>query len=230
MKNYNSKLKICTPVIGKTLNEILKNLDKVQEITEMVELRVDYINNLTEKDLKIIREQTIKESIFTCRKRSEGGLYQGDERSRIKIIRQACGLGFDYVDIELSSIKYFDLPLDEKSKIILSFHNFKKTPTVTELQIIRNRMRFCRPDIMKLATMVKKEEDIKVLLRLLLEKEKDEKMIVLGIGEKGKITRILGPIMGNYLTYAATDYGQSTQGQIDVFDLKKIYKFLTFHF
>ena len=40
------KIKICTPVIGKTLGEFLENLDRVQEISEMVELRVDGIKNL----------------------------------------------------------------------------------------------------------------------------------------------------------------------------------------
>jgi len=48
-----NKIKICTPVIGKTLKEFLKNLDQVQEISEMVELRVDSLN-LTKKDLILI--------------------------------------------------------------------------------------------------------------------------------------------------------------------------------
>lgn len=187
----------------------------------MVELRVDYIKNLTDQDLKTIREQTVKESILTCRKKDEGGKYQGDERSRMKIIRQACRLGFDHIDLELSSVN-FNLPLNEKSKIILSFHDFKKTPNIYDLHIIRNRMRFCQPDIIKIATMVRKVEDVRVLLRLLLEKEKDEEMIVVGMGEKGRLTRILGPLLGSYLTYVSTPYGETAPGQINIKELKNI--------
>lgn len=77
-------------------------------------------------------------------------------------------------------------------------------------------MRFCQPDIMKIATMVRKEEDVRVLLRLLLEKEKDEEMIVIGMGAKGQLTRILGPLFGSYLTYVSTPYGETAPGQIDI--------------
>ncbi len=37
------KIKICTPVVGKKLKEFLNNLDRVQAISDMVELRVDEI-------------------------------------------------------------------------------------------------------------------------------------------------------------------------------------------
>jgi len=41
------KIKICTPVIGKTLEEFLNNLDQVQGVSDIVELRVDKIKNLS---------------------------------------------------------------------------------------------------------------------------------------------------------------------------------------
>ena len=224
------KIKICTPVIGKTLKEFLKNLDQVQEISEMVELRVDKIKNLGEQDLQLIRKKTIKEAIFISRKK--------------EIISKALGLGFDYVDVELETIekepafaKASHLALRAsrdksagkgKTKIILSFHDFEKTPDIKKLTLIINRMRECNVEVLKIATIVNNNRDIKNLLQILLNKKKDEKMIVVGMGKKGRITRVLGPLLGSFLTFASTQYGETAPGQIDIMRLKKIYKILNY--
>jgi 3-dehydroquinate dehydratase I len=210
------KIKICTPVIGRTLKEFLKNLDKVQEISEMVELRVDNIKNISNKDLMLIRKKTVKESIFTCRDKD--------------IILQAFKLGFDCIDVELSLFLSLDLSKRAKTKVILSFHNFNKTPDIQELTRVVNRMRECKVGIIKIATKINKDRDIKNLLQLLLTKKKEEKMIIVGMGKRGRIIRILSPLLGSFLTYASTNYGKSAQGQIDINKLKEFYKLLTFHF
>jgi 3-dehydroquinate dehydratase-1 len=48
-------------------------------------------------------------------------------------------------------------------------------------------------------------------------------MIVLGMGDKGKITRVLQPYLGGYLTFASLDGSNSAPGQIDYNDLEKLY-------
>jgi len=207
-----NKIKICTPVMGKTLEEFLKNLDQVQEVSEMVELRVDKIKNLSKKDLILIRKRTKKEVIFTSRQR--------------EIILKALNLGFNYVDVELSLISELNLPKRGKNKIILSFHDFEKTPNIQDLTTIVSRMRKCNVGISKIATVVNNDQDIKNLLLILLNKKKDEKIIVVGMGEKGKITRILGPLLGSFLTFASTPFGKTAQGQINITKLKKIYQLI----
>lgn len=206
------KIKICTPVIGKTLKEFLKNLDRVQEVSEMVELRIDKIKNLSEQDLKLIRTKTVKEVIFTSRRK--------------EIILKALKLEFDYVDVDLSLIKELKLLKSKKTKIIVSFHDFKKTPNIQDLTKIINRMREWKVEIIKIATMVNNDQDIGNLVKILLNKKENEKIIVIGMGEKGKITRILGPLLGSFLTFASTQYGETAPGQIDIEKMKNIYKLL----
>lgn len=209
-----NKIKICTPVIGKTLKEFLINLDQVQEVSPMVELRVDKIKNLSEKDLILIRKKTKKEAIFTSRKK--------------EIILKTLNLGFDYLDVELSLISNLDLSKKGKSKIILSFHDFKKTPNIEDLTILVDRMRKYDVEVLKIATMVNDDQDIDNLFRILLNKKKDEKMIVVGMGKKGRVTRILGPLLGSFLTFASTPFGKTAHGQIDINKMKKIYEILNF--
>jgi len=184
----------------------------------MVELRVDLIKDLKISDLQLIQDRinqsagkVKKEAILTCRKK--------------EFILKAFNLGFDYFDIDLSLIKDFNF-LNFKDKIIVSFHNFKKTPMIVTLRKIIKQMRKFNVRVIKIATMINDDQDIKNLFKILLDKKKDEQMIIVGMGEKGKITRVVGPLLGSFLTFASTQYGESAPGQIRIEKLKKIYQAL----
>ncbi len=218
MKN----IKICTPVIGNTVEEFVVNLKKTQEISSFVELRVDYIENFSVKDIEIISENVKTESIFTCRTNKEGGKFNDDEKARIEILQKALQSKFDFVDIELSTIRENSFKRSN-TKLIISYHNFLETPSYWDMQSIIHEMNEYKPDVLKIATLMKEEyEDIKIY-RLLTNKPHNEERIVIGMGEKGRMTRILGPLLGSYLTFASTEFGESAHGQIDITELKKIY-------
>lgn len=218
------KLKICTVVTGNNLKEFLLNLEKVQKVSEMVELRVDYIQNLKIQDIQTIKNKTRKKSIFTCRKRDEGGKFKGEEIQRIKILSKASQLDFDYIDIELSSILQFNvLEHCNKHKLIISYHNFEKTPSESFLNLLIKRVKKFNPDIVKITTQINNESDIVKLCKLIVNKEMDEKRIIIGMGEKGKVTRIVGPLLGSYLTYVSVDKNKSILGQLSFSELKSIY-------
>lgn len=209
----NMKIKICTPVIGKTLNEFLKNLDKVQEVSEMVELRVDGLN-LTQKDLTLISKKIKKETILTSRNK--------------EIIMDSLNLEFDFIDVDLSMINDLKLSKKDRSKIILSFHDHEKTPRINRLKLLVNRMRKFGVSVIKIATVVNDDRDIKNLFQILLNKKENEKMIVIGMGKRGQIIRVFGPLLGSFLTFSSTKFGKSASGQIDINKMKEIYEILNF--
>src|SRR5258708_1065754 len=115
--------KICTVVTGNTIEIFIDNLEKIQKISDFLELRIDYIDNLSLNDLEIIKKKTEKKTIFTCRTKDEGGNYKGNDEERKKIIEKADTLRFDYIDIEQSAIHLFDIK-KFRSTIIVSFHDF----------------------------------------------------------------------------------------------------------
>lgn len=166
--------------------------------------------------MQLIRKKTKKKAILTSRKK--------------EIILKALNLGFDFIDIELETLEkapaFAKTTAGKENKIILSFHDFEKTPNIQDLTKIINRMREWKVGIIKIATMVNNDQDIKNLFRILLNKKKNEKMIVVGMGEKGQIIRILGPLLGSFLTFASTQFGSSAPGQIDITKLKKIYQLI----
>ena len=219
-------IRICTPVIGNTKEEFLSNLHKTQEISDLIELRVDYLGTITQHELRELRQHVTKPCILTCRRSDEGGKYQGSEEQRVELLQQAIGM-FEYVDIELFTMQNHIFQRHEKTKIIVSYHNFKETPSYWDMQKVMYDMNERKPDILKIATMVQKEYEVTKLYRLLTNKPHTEERIVIGMGEQGRMTRILGPLLGGYLTFASTPYGESAGGQIDIKLLQSIYNRLS---
>lgn len=225
MNKDNLLKKICLPVVGSNLQEFLTNLKESQKIVDLVELRVDYIRNLKIEDLKIIRKILYKRGIFTCRKKEEGGQFLGEERQRLAIIKKGLMLNFDFVDIELSTLENEEIDnfSNKKTSLIVSYHNFSETPFEWELRkLIWYMEKF--GEIVKIATLVKEDYDNLKLFRLMLNKKADDKRIIIGMGKKGKITRILGPILGSFITYSSSLKEKTAPGQIEYFQLKKIYE------
>jgi 3-dehydroquinate dehydratase type I len=226
MTPKNMNIRICTPVVGNTIEVFLNNLEKTQQTSSLLELRIDYVSNISIKNLETIRAATSVPAILTCRASSEGGHFNGLEEDRIAILQSAIGM-FEYVDIELTTMHHHHVTRNEKTQLIVSYHNFERTPRYWDMQKIIYDINTFNPDIIKIATMINYDYEVTKIYRLLTNKPKDEERIIVGIGEAGKMTRILGPLLGSYLTYAATPWGESAPGQIQIEELKKVYNTLT---
>jgi 3-dehydroquinate dehydratase type I len=84
------------------------------------------------------------------------------------------------------------------------------------------------PLIKKIATMVRNDEDRRVLLQLLLNKKTKEKLCVIGMGGGGKIIRITSPLLGGEMTYCTIGiHGKTASGQISCSEMKEVYKLLS---
>jgi len=103
---------------------------------------------------------------------------------------------------------------------ILSYHNFSETP---DLEPIYNKMIQTPASGYKIATMCNSSLDA---LRLLIFAKTHPHVSAICMGEKGAFGRILGPIVGNQLNYAAFSKEQkAAPGQYTVEELSQIYHF-----
>lgn len=215
----NMKSKICAVVTGKTLAELLGHAKRAQNAADMIELRVDYLSKIVPEDLRHIRRKIRKPAIFTLRKKSEGGRFGGSEQERKVLFQEADRLGFDYIDIELSAAR---IVRKLKTKKIISYHNFQKTPSLQFLRKKIGQMKKWRPAIMKIATMVHTAGDIAVLFQILQENQARQKIIILGMGEAGKATRILFPLLGSFCTFGSiSNKDASAPGQMTIAEIRK---------
>ena len=73
------KINICAEVYGDTLDEFLLNIDRAQELSDFIELRVDCIKDLRLDDLPIILERVKVKHVFTLRHQRDGGNYSHPE-------------------------------------------------------------------------------------------------------------------------------------------------------
>jgi 3-dehydroquinate dehydratase type I len=199
------------------------DVGKVSDV-DLVEVRIDMLGSCWRKVINDLRVQWI-----ACnRKVDEGGLWSGDEYSRVMELFKAVELGASFVDIELSTADVKSVVSRLKRcgvKVIISKHITTHTPSLDELRVIVNQMINLGADVWKVVTKANDIRDNLVVLQLI--KEFKVPGISLAMGDLGVISRVLSPLVGGFLTYASVSKGsESAPGQLTVYELKSIYKLL----
>ena len=210
-------MRIAIPITAASMDEALRDMDKAAEVADIIELRIDY---MSAPNLKRLLQHSQTPKIVTNRNQYEGGHFQGSEQERIAYLQEAISLGVEYVDIELD---YFH-PLERaRTKLIVSHHNFDKTPE--NLETIYKRIVDKDADIVKIATKAQNYQDSLRMLDLISNSERG--IIGVCMGREGAMTRIFGPVCGGYLTFASLGEGKSSApGQLTVYELKQVWQLL----
>ena len=95
---------IAAVIAEKNVSDAIRGIKKNYD-SDMIELRLDYIENLSLKSIKEMLDSSKRPIIATCRKKGEGGKFNGKEDEKLKILEEAIDCGAKYADIELSSNK-----------------------------------------------------------------------------------------------------------------------------
>lgn len=230
--------KVCIPIVGKTSAEILAEVKTAASLhPDLIEWRVDFFEDiedinkvlsLTENLHHILPDIPI---IFTCRVYEEGGYKKIDESYRFRLIEEVLKSNHvDIIDIELISGKPIIGSLIKLSKmhnvsIIVSNHDFQKTP---DKEVIIERLMLAEQygaDIAKIAVMPTNEKDVLTLLDATLEVNKNSSipLITMSMSGIGVVSRIAGGIFGSSLTFAAGK-DKSAPGQIPIDILRESLK------
>ena len=197
-----------------------KCLDLVQKF-ELSEIRLD-LTNFDNKQVRKIFSSGAK-LIATCR---PGNI---TEEERKELLKTAIMAGAAYVDIEFETNAAFKqdiitVALSKNCDIIVSYHNFANTPSREQLKFIVNQCFEMGAHVAKIACMVLKPEDNASLLSVY---ESGKRIVSVGMGEEGKISRIAAPFMGAEFTFAsATDEFATAPGQISYTKLHTIIELL----
>jgi 3-dehydroquinate dehydratase-1 len=109
-----------------------------------------------------------------------------------------------WIDTELASAATF-APLLQSARargvrIILSFHDFRRTPPVEKLRALARRASDAGADLFKVATLTQTATDLARLLSFLSGKSAIP-LSVMGMGRMGKISRLLFASAGSVLNY-----------------------------
>jgi len=201
-------------------------ISQANGLADLIELRVDFLNP---PRFAPLLEALEKPLIVTHRRRDEGGRYEGSEGNRLAILQEAVDLGADFVDVELRSgrtalEKFIHHP--KKSRLILSAHDFERTPSPTVLRRLFQRLERYEAEVIKIVTMARSIEDnLRVLSLIPHARARKRGIIAFCMGEKGKVSRVLAPLMGAAWTYASLDRKRvSAPGQMTALEIREAWE------
>ena len=208
----NPKTMVCVPIFKTDIDSAQKTVNKALKLgADMMELRIDALKNPDVDKIINFMDKLECRVIATNRMENEGGLFEGSENERISILKDVSKHA-DYVDIELrTNHKLRNKVVKSSKNSIISYHNFKKTPSIAELlKIVQLEKEI--GDIAKFAVMPQNIGDTLKVLEVLLEVEDT---IAISMGELGSYTRVAASLFGSPITYASLD-DVSAPGQIDI--------------
>lgn len=192
---------------------------------DLFEVRYDYfyVKGIDAKEALSFFEEKKIPFIFTFRRKEEGGKANLSDEKRLEIIRSLLDYEPYFVDLELSSIKdytIFEKAIDEIKKysgLIISYHNFKETPSLNELKNIARECYKMGADIVKIASLNRNFKDVLKLAQISLWIRKELRIpeIILGMGKLGETSRFVTTIFGSDVIYTSA-FEKTAKGQPDL--------------
>ncbi len=188
------------------------------------EVRLDTIEDLTEKDVRAIfrRDAAL---IATCRKGRHS------DAQRLSFLTAAADEGAVFMDLDLKEDlhkKPFKALAGKVHSIgcglIVSYHNYEKTEETDILSKIISEALEYAPLWVKLATFTQSRDDVTTLLSMI---HFHDRVIPVGMGPWGARARLMALMLEVPFTYAAYEKGKETApGQIDRKTLEKVLKMM----
>ena len=223
---------ICIPIMARTTEAALKEMEKCSRLADMVELRIDQMADIRLDKLMSEKQGKV---LVTNRRREEGGGFLGREAERVRLLKDAVALGADYVDMEVSTASALARGLRREvemrrggAELIVSHHDLQWTPSTRAL---RKRLEECESagaHIVKIVTRANSVEDnLKVLGLIPYARKRGRLIIAFCMGELGRASRAIAPLLGSYLTFAALGKGgESGSGQFTLKETRQILRIL----
>ncbi|MFX1567951.1 MAG: type I 3-dehydroquinate dehydratase [Promethearchaeota archaeon] len=245
----NFNLCIPIPIKYSRIEQVKPLIDKaIKSKPNLIELRFDYIPNIQAlsvgfvKDLLNIIDPNVA-VIFTLRDSSEGGKLKINQNERFKLLKMLIETKPEYLDIEMNTennflVEIINLAIQNKVKIIFSYHNFENTLTFEEsIKLIKDLNQKLTQDlsldlinleevVYKVIFTAQNFEDNLIPLKLCKDfSHSNQKIISFCMGELGIFSRIMCVLTGSFLTYTSLEE-QTAPGQINIRKLREIYNLL----
>jgi len=217
------KYKTCISIAESSPNKIKIKLKAALKKSDYTEIRLDFLKmEQVPSALEIIKKD-LNRIVCTLRPKTEGGKFSGTEKERIAIIKLIAEYNPFLLDIEYNTLKknkeLVKYLKTTKTKLLVSWHDFKKTPKDAELKNQINQMSKFSSNV-KIVSTAKSTEDATRMLELYSKKGKNN-LISFAMGDAGRISRILCLYLGSPYTYVSLGKAIAP-GQFSVEEVNKI--------
>jgi 3-dehydroquinate dehydratase-1 len=185
---------------------------------DLFELRLDRLVGIADWVEEVLPKLR-RPLIITARDPHEGGANKLRLRQRWDLLVRFLNHA-DYIDIELRSARALkSLLANDKTKEvrqIISFHDFKSTPSARILAAKARQARSHGADIFKVATRTDTPMELGRLLEFMTSSRWNLSLAVMGIGKLGAISRVLLARAGSVLIYASVAAATDVEGQMSL--------------
>lgn len=189
---------------------------------DLFELRLDAFGAAT----NAIRDRVEKLGagiIVTARHPREGGANQLSARKRSELLLSFLPQA-GWVDLELRSAATMAAVLQAARKdgvrTILSFHDFQRTPSATQLDELARQAHSFGPDLFKVAMRTDTPAQLDRLLEFFERQRSSAKVVAMGIGKLGRRSRLELARRGCALNYAHLGSAR-VEGQLSIPELRR---------
>src|SRR5699024_7292125 len=224
----------------KKLSQSIKDdLIKFQDSIEIIELRIDQWSKFDLSHISQIVEDIHnlnlgKKLLVTYRTSAQGGEGVLTGEAYIHALSELLKLNYiDLIDIEYEPKNEHQALRDligqfqqRQIQVVLSYHDFNKTPKLDDLKHLYFKMHQLTPDYLKVAVMPSSKQDVLNLLSAMSDTSDSVSQQVVGIAmsDLGVISRTAQGVFGGSVTYGCLD-SPKAPGQIHVETLKQQLKF-----
>ena len=217
------KYKICVSIAETTPKKLKQTLKIALKKSDYVEIRFDFLKAEQIPQVLESIKKDLKKIVCTLRPKTEGGKFSGNEKERISILKLISEYNPFLLDIEFNTmkknrdlVKYLKTT---KTGLLISAHDFKKTPSLTELKKKLNQMSKFSSNV-KIVTTAKSTKDSTRILQLYSKKE-NINLIAFTMGNPGRVSRILSLYLGSPYIYVSLGKPVAP-GQFSLDEVKRI--------
>jgi 3-dehydroquinate dehydratase I len=232
---------ITLPIQAGNPKAIQNTINKYVQKVDAFEIWIDHLSNQyqTSEQIQLLFQMLCKIKknrkkvplLAVCKNPEEKGKFQQSDESKAELLIAAIQGGAKWADAGMHTspkqIQQLSEAIEKQQaknrscspKLIISYHNFTETPSRKSLNSIVAKINRHKTDIIKIATMVKKEEeeeDNTTLIELAADLSRNkQKHIIIGMGKKGKITRVNSKKMGNEMCFVSAS-SSTAPGQLTI--------------
>ena len=202
----------------------LERAVRMRRPPDLFELRLDRLAGIADQVERALPKLR-RPLIITARDPREGGANKLRLRQRRDLLARFLNHA-DYIDVELRLasvlLPSFGSAANKSIRRIISFHDFKSTPSVRILTAKTREARSHGADIFKVATRTDTPIQLSRLLEFMTSSRLDIGLAVMGIGKLGAISRILLTRAGSVLIYASVGAVTDVEGQLSLEQLREL--------
>lgn len=232
---------VCLPLVGRNLEELDAEAGSTAaQGADLLEWRADRFGSAADPEALLTAAQALRRAttrggiaapplLVTLRAAREGGTDHGlDDMRRARSLAELVHAGLaDVVDLEAASdpealallraaCRAAEVPL------LLSQHDFERTPTVDEMVTSFTQMAGLGADIAKLAVMPRTADDVTALLEATARADRvlAIPLVSMAMGEPGVASRVIGHRFGSRITWGS-GAAASAPGQLPIDALRR---------